>query len=157
KFSVRIENRKALVVAVRGDNPILGIDHHSVDKLHLSGAAALRAADNPYKFPILVELHDARVDVSIGDEDVAILAKRNRRRTIERFLRGVVSLHALFANREDNIVIRVKLVDHAVVGVHRPHTSLGIEENRVGFAEEALVAPGSEELAIGSEFAEIGS
>ena len=69
----------ALIVAVGGVDAALRVDGHAVDHRHLAVALPLLAAEDAHELSFRRELDDALVGVAVGDEDVAIADRRQRR------------------------------------------------------------------------------
>src|SRR5438105_10133041 len=105
---------------IQDNEPALRIHRDSVDAVELSGSPSFDAADDLAELSIFIELHDAVVLITVGDEDVAIGRNVNIACAIERGFRGVVALHALRSNRHQQLSVDRELVHHLAVSVADP-------------------------------------
>src|SRR5205085_3303572 len=127
KFSVEIEFFNAPVLAVSDVEDAVLVRHDGVRQMELSRTPA-RAAPFADLFAIGSVLKDARVGVSIADEDPAFGRKRNISRSPEGAARRFrlpthVDLKQLFARRTE-------LEDRRTGCVDCPDVALGIEPER---------------------------
>src|SRR5258706_5081500 len=71
RIEIVVEHLHARVAAVADIYQALGVNRDRVRRIELTGGAA-PAADVSDESAALVVLHDARVHVAVGDEDVAL-------------------------------------------------------------------------------------
>lgn len=77
-----IEDLNAVVLPVSDVKQAFGIQHHSVDEVELFRTGSFLPSGFD-EFSILVELHDTRIPVDIGHEDIAAGSEGHVGRLIE--------------------------------------------------------------------------
>src|SRR5262249_47957454 len=114
------EDLDALVGPVGNVDEALLIDLDVVDEVELAVAGSFRA---PLADELAggVELDDPRVDVAVGDIDVAVSAEGDVGRTVEGVLGGVVAGRPLaVAEDHEDLAFGTELEDDVAVDVHGP-------------------------------------
>ena len=124
-LAVLVEHLHAVVLPIVDEHlPRLRIDGDAVDVVHVAGTLLRRRAaagcaglaPRHQVLAVLVELHDARVRVAVGDEERAVGQPRHERRPVEMLVVGRVhvrladrlqQLLAVVAEHEDGVPVVV--------------------------------------------------
>ena len=117
--------------------------------------------------PVLVDLHDARVVVAVGDEDVAVRVPRDVGRAIERSparprhrprrrLHRRLHRFGAAAEHHQHASGRVELHDHVRAFVRRPEVAALVDADRVREGEPVeILADLANERAVGPELEQL--
>src|SRR5215467_523530 len=169
KFSVRVEHLNAAIRPVRYVDIALRVIRDRVQDVELAGVPAA-IAPRFHPSTVLVDLHDARVVVAVGDEDVAGLIPGDVRRTIERAPAGTRRAFAATCGRRSGLLDRLgaptehhqhfprwaQLDDHVRALVRHPEIAVFVDTDGVRERESVEILPDlANERAIGTELEQL--
>src|SRR5436305_4166509 len=141
--AVEVESLQAAVLPVSYVYDAVGIHGDSVRLMELSWTSSGAA---PLAQPLAIGgvFQDARIAVSIGDEEVAVGSEGNVGGPVEAALGGRLPT---YGNLHQLLTHRCEFVHHRTGGVDCPDVSLGIDADGVRDVEHALT-PGPQHLSI---------
>ena len=156
-IALRVENLDAAVAAVGDIDDVVIVDHNTVRGVEV---ARLVATPAPVldEVAILIELGNARIAVSVGDEHAAILAPGDVRLLIEGGLVGRGALNHMrqpspglrvCSQRAHGAAFGVEAENFVIGGIHVPEIALRIEAHDMGaYEHRGALAPGAHEGAV---------
>src|SRR5690606_19062435 len=148
EFAITVKNRNALIAAVVDDNAPLRIHRHAVWHLQLPRTFAFLAPNRADELAVGRHMHDARVHVTVGNEEIAVRGECHVVGFVEEGLRRVV---ARFIGRTEGLyylAVEIELVDHMTGGIGRPQITFGIIGQAVRVTEKAVFAPTGQQFPI---------
>src|SRR6202049_3476808 len=157
QFALRVENLDAAVAAVGDIDDVVIVDHNTVRGIE---EARLVATPTPVlnEVATLIELGNARIAVSVGDEHAAILAPGDVRLLIEGGLVGRGALNHMrqpspglrvYSQRAHGAAFGVEAENFVIGGIHVPEIALRIEAHDMGaYKHRGALAPGAHEGAV---------